>query len=145
MELDKIERLLEKYFEGETSLQEENILSEYFVSDKVAPHLVQYRSMFAFFRKEKNVVPQNITFFEKPKKSFAWISVAASVVLALGIGFFMYNQDIKNQDLGTFETPEEAFEATQKALLLVSENVNKGVKSVGYIQEYESTKNLIFN
>ena len=42
------------------------------------------------------------------------------------------------------DTPEEAFEATQKALSLLSNNLQFGIESVGYINEYESTKNIIF-
>ncbi len=36
MELNKIEEILEKYFQGETSIAEENQLKEYFSSSNVA-------------------------------------------------------------------------------------------------------------
>ncbi len=43
MALDKIEQLLEKYFEAETSIAEENELRVYFSSQDVAQHLQQYQ------------------------------------------------------------------------------------------------------
>ena len=47
-------------------------------------------------------------------------------------------------DMFTTDNPEEAFAATQKALLMVSEQVNIGMESVVYLEEYEKTKKTIF-
>ena len=49
MELNNIESLLEKYEEGQTTLQEEAQLKHYFTTETVAPHLEVYRSLFAYF------------------------------------------------------------------------------------------------
>ena len=49
MELDRIEKLMEKYFEATTTVAEEEKLKEYFTKEGVAPHLEQYKPMFAFF------------------------------------------------------------------------------------------------
>ena len=57
--------------------------------------------------------------------------------------YFNYNTAPK-EDLGSFDSPEEAFIATQKALAMLSENVNVGVKSVQYINEYEVAKAKVF-
>jgi hypothetical protein len=73
------------------------------------------------------------------------LSVAASVVVLLGIGTFAYlNNENATQDLGTYDNPEVAFAATQKALALLSNHVNVGIESVQYIQEYQNSKDLIF-
>jgi hypothetical protein len=45
MELNKIERLVEKYFDGETSVEEET----YFASTDVASHLMQYKSILSIY------------------------------------------------------------------------------------------------
>ena len=47
MELSRIETLLVKYFEADTSTAEEQELQHYFSQENVAPHLEEYRSMFA--------------------------------------------------------------------------------------------------
>jgi hypothetical protein len=43
-----------------------------------------------------------------------------------------------------YKSPEAAFNATQKALSMLSENVNVGIESVEYINEYDYSKDLIF-
>ena len=49
MELTNIEKLLVKYENAETTLEEENILRTYFSSNKVAPHLKEYQLIFNYF------------------------------------------------------------------------------------------------
>lgn len=150
MELAKIEQLLEKYFEGETSIAEEIQLKQYFSTEQVAAHLEHYKPLFGYFatEKEEKFTP---TLSLKTKKRFpvTRIAIAASVVFLVGIIAFINYQpnnppQVANSELGSFETPEEAFEETQKALALLSEKVNIGMESVNYINEYENSKNLIF-
>jgi len=43
-----------------------------------------------------------------------------------------------------YKSPEAAFEATQKALSILSKNVNVGIESVSYINEFQNSKELIF-
>jgi hypothetical protein len=147
MEFSKIEILLEKYFEGETSIAEEIELKNYFSSPNVAPHLVQYQPLFGYFSiaKEQKYTQQIPLLSIKHK--VAWLSIAASVVIMLGIGSYLYfnaNVAMENKDLGSYDDPEEALAATQKALAMLSNNVNVGVESVQYIQVYENTKNKAF-
>ena len=147
MELIKIEILIEKYFQGETSIAEEKELRSYFSTSNVAPHLEQYKAMFGYFTEAKKQesareIPQHT---KKPK--VMWLSIAASIVVLFGmIAFFMINtnQTVTQNELGSYETPEEAFRETQKALALLSSNVNMGMESVQYFQEYDNSKNLIF-
>lgn len=145
MELDKIEILLEKYFEGETTIAEENELKKYFSSSDVAQHLEHYRGMFGYFTAAKEQrFEQVIPLKTKTQKKVAWLSIAASVVVLLGL-FTFYNQNMsQNQDLGTYDDPEKAFQETQKALYLLSKNVNVGVEGMQYVQEYQQSTELIF-
>ena len=146
MELNKIEKLLEKYFEGETTISEEKELKTYFLTNEVVQHLKQYQSLLGYLTHEKDAIFVPKIVLKPTKQRYYWISIAASVVVFLGIGTFVYfNESTTNSnDLGTYDTPEEAFEATQKALSLLSNNLQFGIESVGYINEYESTKNIIF-
>ncbi|OIV44069.1 hypothetical protein [Flavobacterium johnsoniae] len=153
MELDKIENILEKYFQGETTIAEENQLKEYFSSSDVAQHLEQYKPFFGYFSQVKQQKStQELSFSEprKKKRNAAWLSIAASVVVLLGIGTYYFASEksaapaVAQSELGTYDDPEEALAATQKALALLSNNVNVGIESVQYIKEYEQSKNKIF-
>ena len=150
MELNKIEDILEKYFQGETSIAEENQLKEYFSSPNVAQHLEQYKPMFGYFSQAKEQKSTYEIPLQSKKRNVAWLSIAASAVVLLGIGTYFYTSE-KNAtpvtaqtELGTYDDPEEALAATQKALALLSNNVNVGIESVQYIKEYEQSKNKIF-
>jgi hypothetical protein len=150
MELDKIENILEKYFQGETSIAEEKELKGYFSSSNVAQHLEQYKSMFGYFSQVKEQKSTQEIPLQTKKRNVAWLSIAASVVVLLGIGTFYYvSQEttapvVAQSELGTYDNPEEALAATQKALALLSSNVNVGIESVRYVKEYEQSKNKIF-
>lgn len=144
MELKQIEILLEKYFEGETTLQEEKELKAYFSSNNVAPYLDVYVPMFTNFQKQKEIqFTKALPLQPRKRNNVKWIGVAASVVALFGTLLYFNNQNT-SKDLGTFSSPEEAFLETQKALHMVSLEVNKGVKSMEVLNEYEKTKKTIF-
>jgi hypothetical protein len=153
MEYTKIEILLEKYFQGETSIAEEKELTNYFSSPDVAQHLEQYKPLFGYFSlaKEQKTTHEIPHFPSKrtKKRSFVWVSLAASVVVLLGIGTYVYtnndNLANENQKLGTYDDPQVAFRETQKALAMLSGHVNTGIESVQLIQEYDNSKEKIFN
>ncbi|MDZ7612957.1 MAG: hypothetical protein U5K51_04000 [Flavobacteriaceae bacterium] len=57
MELLKIERLLEKYFEANTSLERGKDFKRVLYKKETVPeHLVQYKGFFEAFEKDKNEV-----------------------------------------------------------------------------------------
>lgn len=158
MELDKIEIILEKYFQGESTIAEEKQLKDYFSSPNVAQHLQQYQPLFGYFSQVKE---QKSTYELKSidrtgtaippqtkKRNVAWLSIAASAVVLLGIGAYYVSENntpvVAQTELGTYDDPEEALAATQKALALLSNKVNVGIESVQYIKEYEQSKNKIF-
>lgn len=152
MELDRTEILIEKYFQGVTSIAEENELRNYFSSSDVAQHLEHYKPMFGYFALAKEQEFKQEIPLKSKKHKVAWLSIAASIVVLLGIGTYVYynydnakmNRELAERDLGTYDDPVVAFNETQKALALLSNQVNVGVESVEYIQEYQNSKNLIF-
>jgi hypothetical protein len=147
MEINKIETLLEKYFEGVTTITEENELRSYFSSGDVAQHLIQYQHFFKGLNQSKKEQFTRIVPFYEQKRPVLWLSIAASMVVAVGVGSyaFLNTENTPSQsDLGTYEDPKVAFEATQKALSLLSNNINVGIESVLYIEEYQIAKNKVF-
>ena len=150
MALDRIEKLIDKYFEGETSIAEENELKTYFSSLDVAQHLQQYKPVFGYFSQAKaEEFKADIPLNTKKRNVAVWLSVAASFVIMLGVGTFMYLNTLEETPstataYGTYDDPEKALAETEKALALVSEHLNTGIESVSYINEYNNSKNKIF-
>ena len=147
MALDKIEKLLEKYFEANTTIAEERELKDYFASPDVAQHLEQYRTLFGYaVQARQEQFTAEIILKTKKRNSVVWLSVAASVVILVSVGLFIFNSynQPESDDLGTYDDPEVAYKETQKALTMISESVNKGIGSMSYINEYEQSKNRIF-
>jgi uncharacterized protein HemX len=146
MELNNIEQLLEQYFDGNTTLEQEKQLINYFSSANVAPQLQQYKPLFDFYSNEQKAISKKETVL-KSNNNFAWMAMAASIVLLVGIASFYLFKNPKSkleEGFGTYENPETAFLETQKALQMISTNVNIGIKSVAYINEYHKTKSKVF-
>lgn len=136
--MESIEKLLEKYFEAETSLHEEEQLKAYFSGEEVAPHLVQYASLFGYFEQSKRELAPEIT-FKKPSKAIyiRWVSVAAVLIIGFSI-YFNYQQ--KQQQ----KQAEVAYQQAKEALEMLSANFNNGAKELAYLEVFEQTKSKIF-
>ena len=145
MKCSKAEQIIEKYFNGESTLAEEKELSEYFSSSVVADHLAQYRPLFAYYTQEKEELFTHKIKRLKSKSKRNWLPIAASIMVLLGASVCFYSGNNKqNEDLGTYNDPEVALKQTQKVLAMLSSHINVGIESVLYIDEYEESKNLIF-
>jgi uncharacterized membrane protein YukC len=89
MKKDKkqIESLIEKYFEGLTSLKEEQSLRDYFQQETIAQELEIYRPMFQFFSSEQGAVHRVPTVVHRvPITLYRWIGIAVAACLILMIG-----------------------------------------------------------
>ncbi len=141
MDSNQVRILLEKYWQGETSVVEESRLKAYFRSDDVAEELEQYRALFQFFDAEALIKFHPVLKIPTRKSntfrilSSAWVrGAAAAVILALGIYFFMIpgQENIGMRDvtyIDTYESPELAYEEAKKALFYLSGKMNKGVST----------------
>lgn len=84
----RIEELLDKYFEGNTSTAEEKELRSFFASGNIPPHLSAYKPLFAYFDEEiatsKEVVS---TPMRQDKRIVLYLlsGVAAALLLIFGI------------------------------------------------------------
>lgn len=129
MELANIEKLVEKYEQAATTLQEEEALRNYFTEGNVAPHLQEFAYMFTYF----NTVKEDIytkTIKLEPKKSkkrnFKWLSVAASIMLLFSV--FLGQQEYKEYQ--ERKKAEKIYAQVNKGLTLLSNNLKKGEQAV---------------
>ena len=78
------------------------------------------------------------------KRLFTLAIVVLTLALCCGVAGCNKEKTRAKKDLGTCQTPEEALQETTQALGLLSTNINTGIESVLYINEYEKSKNIIF-
>lgn len=128
MELKQIESLLESYELGHTSLQEEAQLKTYFKTSEVPIHLEHYRAMFQYFSTvEQQTFEAKIPLKHSSKRFKTW-SIAAAVVLFLGL--FMNWSNLLNMDTTSYSDQElQTYNQAKTALEFLSINLNKGTTS----------------
>ncbi len=145
MELHKLESLVKRYDDGGTTLEEEKLLKKYFHSEKVPEHLKEYEVIFSFSEEEKNICHPGKFKLKSDKKWYAIIGIAASILIAFGIFTFQENQqqNFPQNELGTIETPEEAYFKAKEALQMVAQIMNNSKEELVYLDEFNKTKNQI--
>lgn len=138
MKLKEIKILAEKYFEAETTLEEERVLKEYFNQPIVAAELEYLK---VYFNTLENVPEDSAEIgledrimdhilenesSEKGRYRQMWLTfsgIAASLLIAVG-GLLYYQQQQPFTD--TFSDAAEARAYAEKTLLYVSEKYNQG-------------------
>ncbi|GAB4244775.1 MAG: hypothetical protein Tsb0034_23110 [Ekhidna sp.] len=115
----QIDELLEKYWKGETTLEQEKVIKAHF---KQNPALTGEGHYFRYLSNQKNQK------FEAPKslkvKKKAWLSAAATVAVGLLTALLVINDAKK--DPFAIEDPEKAFQATKEALMMIGAELNQG-------------------
>lgn len=162
MDPEKIRDLLQKYWNCETSIEEENILRKYFIKEDVPADLTRFRPLF-FYYNEKSAERLTDDFerrlFEKidkkPEKTrhqYINLIYKAAAAIILILSFYVIHQRFINvQDQArrvvedTFEDPRKALEETKKALFFVSEKLNKGKAEVTKISKFSEAEEIIRN
>lgn len=142
-----IEALLERYYQAQTSEAEEQRLKDFFSNEEVPPHLQAEKEMFLQLQASdvpkglEEKLAQSIDRWDRAERlafkrnrsiRLQWIgSIAASLLLLFGAGWYL--QDSPRKD--TCATPEEAYAEAQKALVMFSTALNKGMEQMEAIQE----------
>lgn len=145
MELAKLERLLSSYFEGETSLIQEQELRSFFSNKDVPSQFEMYRPLFNGLDAAKletssrevdisEVFNSTLKSSPAPKRNFWKYGAAASVIAILAVSSYFYN----NQGL-TAEEEEAlaAFKQTKEVMYLFSANLNEGTEALSHFQKFE--------
>ncbi len=143
MELAKIESILEAYFEGNTSLEQEAMLRSYFKGQEVAPHLLPYKAMFDGFEIARAEVSQKELSFPKSKQKMRFwkYGIAATAVAAFGIASLLFS----GSSGYTVEEQEAlaALNKTKETMLLLSQNLNKGTEGLVALEQFTEARNKV--
>ncbi len=138
MELAKIEKLIEKYIEAETTLEEEIFLKKYFTEKDVPSHLEEYRKLFSYFVNNSLDVSNKPITLPQNRSIISWLAVAAIAVLFVSI-FSIYQNNLNER-----KQAELAYMETQRALDLISFSLNRGNDAIAQLQTFENSQNKIF-
>lgn len=145
MELDKIDKLLEAYFEGTTSLEEEAQLMDYFNNHNVADHLLQYKPIFVGLSAAgKECSSKDFILMEETSSKIIkpwWYAVAGMVVVAIGVGGFFLSQPQLSQDE---REALIAFENSKTTMMLLSQKLNKGTYQLTYVNQFDIAKDKVW-
>lgn len=141
-----IDALLDKYWEGETSVKEEEMIQAYFKSKNIAESHLPFAALFEYFDEQSQVkyqeLPSKHIIETQPATKVTQLNIkkwlyaaAAATVLVLGSIFVVNNlkQEKHSQqfaNINEIEDPEEALRVTKEALALVSKKFRKSQQSV---------------
>lgn len=143
----EIKNLLQKYFQGETSLHDEKRLRTYFNNEEVEESLKQFQPLFQYFEKEKEMslgedfenkvllnLPKNGQVVPFKSKRNYFLRIAATLlILAASVFYFQEQKPTQataiNWEKYEIKDPEKAFETTKSALFFLSTKMNKGVNT----------------
>ena len=148
----QIENKLERYFNGESSLEDEKILREFFQKDDIPPHLLSLKAQFEYFADEHDheyldesfdeKILNQISQEEKQQKRgitrryiYTASGIAASILIILSIFFKV--DPLSTQVEDTFSDPYTAYLETKKALMFVSETFNKGADPIQKVSSFD--------
>ena len=159
-DVNKIERLLADFYNGDTTPEEENFLAQFFNNHEISEKWYMDRDLFAaLYHPSRIQLPEGVserlasvidkyvaetTRKTQTRKLYVRILSAAAVAL-LCIGLFFTQQRTSKQDFiaDTYTNPEEAAIAAEQALLFVSAKLNQGLSPLKTVKESVNKTNEI--
>lgn len=157
----KIKTLLDRFYNGQTTEEEERELDRFFNSGDVPEEMGEERAFFNLLNADKPPVPDGLeqrlsrqidgwNTIEKSSTrrariiSLRWIiGVAASILLIFSVTLFVNShEDERNfaHQQDTYDNPEDAYAETQRALMKFSKFINKGLAEVDNVTNKDGKK-----
>ena len=159
MDPKRTELLLQRFYNGESTIEEEKELKDFFTTNDVPRYMWAEQEMFTYYnvggkdekpgKELENKILNAIKGAEqKEAKQFAYrrkilymVSSAAAVVALLIVAYFAFIFNTSMKD--TYNNPEIAYVQTKETLLFVSAKLNEGTKDLHAIEKLnEATKSL---
>jgi|SRR5687768_5740159 len=139
MDSEKIDELLNKYWNCETSLEEEKQLQAYFRDAAVPDGLKETAKLFRYFDEQKKKELTDISFDQTVKKKisppkgkmrsmfFNTMRIAAGIAVLI-VAVWLVRLEVRKgtppEMADTYDDPNRAFEETKKALMMISKSFN---------------------
>jgi hypothetical protein len=165
MDSKHIEHLLEKYWACETSIEEEIEIKNFFNQEEIPEHLLPHAPLFKYLKEESSNPTLDASFDQEilqalePNKAGKQVTMktwyepylkVAAVLVILVVASFALTRFLNQQKeqvllADTYQSPEDAFEETKRALLLISKNIGKGRKQTQKIVNFHQAEQKIKN
>jgi hypothetical protein len=155
MDINRIRILLQKYYDGSTSLEEEHELSDIFSSgehipDEFSSACQQFNAIGTlrsanqagdhFERMLENLIDSEEAAGRKisfRKRRHQW-AIAAAVALLLGLSVMFALLKRYNKLNDTYSDPQMAYLEVERTLLYVSQKMNKGMEPLSTVSKINS-------
>lgn len=173
MDINHIQQLINRFKDGQCTLEEEQTLHSYFTSKPANSILAEWETYVAYFKNIETVraieIPEDaekqMTFLEEetsptstPIKKINWVNDLWIVVAASVVGGLLFTMNIVNEKTKplssqssnqtiivnyTEEEVKEAYNEVKHIMLFVSEKLNRGKKPLEEIKRIETINNKI--
>jgi len=158
MKKEELDKLLERYYGGETSEDEELALKLFFQGNIIPQEYKTEKELFTNYLLqgavpepseglEKRIIDR-IDDFEKNRKTLTLrkiilysLSTAAGLIIVAATYFFL---DSNREPEDTFSDPKIAYAETMKILLKVSDKLNQGNQALEPLGKITKMKNMSF-
>lgn len=144
MNKKELNRLLEKYYKGESTVEEEEMLRRFFTGTNIPEGYEAEKDIFSYYNEEIAVPEPSYDFEARILKRIdesedssrkapmrrlliPSLSAAAGILLLAGSYFFFIH---RNEPRDTFTDPAIAYAETMKILMNVSSQLNKGAMAL---------------
>ena len=145
MEQEKIQELLDKFYEGTTSEEEEALLREYLSDPSVVSIFPEAEYLLSYCAEVPEPSENFMTRLDSVTRSGRYIiprrrllrygmSIAAGTALLLGT-YFLFDYLRPQQMKDTYSDPELAMAEVRSVLTAVSKNMNAGTEALGSIRK----------
>jgi hypothetical protein len=159
MDSKQIEQLLEKYWNCDTSLEEEQQLRAHFRGE-VPESMKEVANLFRYFDEQqkqqvehsdfdavvKTKIKQHRPDSKVIKLFYNYGRIAAGLAVVVAATYFV-RQEVRKaypaEITDTYSDPRLALEETKKALLMISKSFNKAQKEVGKIKVFNEAEEKI--
>jgi hypothetical protein len=144
MKEEKLKRLIEKYYSGESTEDEEKALRDFFRQDDIPLEYMTEKDIFSYYTASEELpepsfgfdkrILEGIDAFDKKtgsvfirRRLLPFYIAAAGFLILIGSYFFFIHT---NESKDTFSDPEIAYAETMKILFEVSSELNHGTQAL---------------
>jgi len=157
--LKRINELLKRFYKGETTLEEEKYLEQFFSKDNVPEALFADKELFMVMKEPVDIeIPDDLNAKisdaidraernELKTRRISWFSLsglAAGLLVLISVYLFFLKDGSESLFAGktmedTYDDPIEAYEEVKRTLAYVSDKFNEGTSELKHIQKVNRT------